>query len=312
MAKRRHQRPGVVWALAENQHGVVARAQLLDLGFSSNWIHHRIAKGRLHQVQRGVYAVGRPGLTRYGSWMAAVLSCGPEAALSHVSAAELWELASRPGQRIEVSVPEHSTRRRPGIAVHRRAAFGGTDLTRRHGIPVTTPTLTLIDLATCLNRDQLEAAINDADRLDLVDPETLRAAVDASVRRPGVAPLRKTLDRRTFTRTDTWLERRFLPIARRAGLPPPMTQQLVNGFRVDFYWPDLGLVVETDGLRHHRTPAQQARDRIRDQVHTASGLTPLRFTRAQIKFEPRHLERVLAAVAKRLLDAGTAAPDRVP
>jgi len=63
------------------------------------------------------------------------------------------------------------------------------------------------------------------------------------------------------------LERRFLPLARAAGLPPPRTGQHVNGFKVDSHWPDLGLVVETDGLRYHRTPAQQVRDHQRDQAH---------------------------------------------
>src|SRR4051794_12349880 len=75
-------------------------------------------------------------------------------------------------------------------------------------------------------------------------------------------------------------------MAARAGLPRPQTQIYLNGFRVDFYWPDLGLVVETDGLRYHRTPQQQARDRLRDQAHAASGLTPLRFTHAQADTTP--------------------------
>ncbi|MGH2589894.1 MAG: endonuclease domain-containing protein [Actinomycetota bacterium] len=118
--------------------------------------------------------------------------------------------------------------------------------------------------------------------------------------RPGIANLRATLDRRTFTLTDSELERRFLPLARRAGLPPPQTRQRVNGFRVDFYWPRLGLIVETDGLRYHRTPAQQARDRLRDQVHAAAGLTCLRFTRAQVRFEPGHVQATLSIVAGRL------------
>jgi very-short-patch-repair endonuclease len=151
-----------------------------------------------------------------------------------------------------------------------------------------------------LERDELEAAINEADKRDLIDPEALSAAVAAAPRRPGLGVLRETLDRRTFTRTDTWLERRFLPIARRVGLPPPLTQQWVNGFRVDFYWPDLGLVVETDGLRYHRTPAEQAQDRIRDQAHTAAGLTPLRFTRAQVRFDPEQVEAILGTVVRRL------------
>jgi very-short-patch-repair endonuclease len=117
---------------------------------------------------------------------------------------------------------------------------------------------------------------------------------------PGVAILRDTLDRRTFRLTDSELERRFLPLARQAGLPSPLTQQWVNGFRVDFYWPKLRLIVETDGLRYHRTPAQQAEDRLRDQVHAANGFTPLRFTRAQVRYEPGHVRETLAAVVERL------------
>ncbi len=108
------------------------------------------------------------------------------------------------------------------------------------------------------------------------------------------------LDCRTFTLTDSRLERLLLPLARSAGLSRPQTGAVVNGFRVDFYWPDIGLIVETDGLRYHRTPAQQARDRVRDQVHAAAGLTTLRFTHAQVAFDPGHVEATLTAVSRRL------------
>ena len=131
---------------------------------------------------------------------------------------------------------------------------------------------------------------------------------------PGVAVLRAVLDRRTFSLTDSELERRFGPIARRAGLPLPLTQRRVNGFRVDFYWPDLGLVVETDGLRYHRTPAQQTADLRRDQAHSAAGFTPLRFSHAQVTYESVYVESMLKDVAQRLKTAGApavaGAPDR--
>jgi very-short-patch-repair endonuclease len=273
---------------------------MLALGYSQQSIKHRIARGRLHPTFQGVYAVGRPQLTWHGRWMAAVLSCGPEAVLSHQSAAALWEIRPISGKEIEVSVPLHVSRHRPGIAVHRRRGLSGRDLTRHQAIPVTTPICTLVDIATRLERGRLEAAVNEADKRDLADPEKVRSALDELPRRPGVAALRETLDRRTFTLTDSELERRFLPIARRAGLLAPETGSLVNGFMVDFYWPDLRLVVETDGLRYHRTPAQQTRDRVRDQVHFAAGLTPIRFTRAQVWFEPDHVEATLAAAARRL------------
>src|SRR5919106_1863951 len=160
-----------VWALARRQHGVVARRQLLALGHSSDAIHHRIQRGLLHRVHLGVYAVGRPELTQEGTWMAAVLSCGPQACLSHLSAAGLWELRRAESGRIDVSVPAEQTHRRPGIAVHRRANLSALGVACHRGIPVTSPACTLIDLAACLGPDELEAAIKEADKRDLTDPE---------------------------------------------------------------------------------------------------------------------------------------------
>jgi len=173
-------------------------------------------------------------------------------------------------------------------------------VTAEYGLPVTRPIQTLIDLAPRLDRRGVERAINEADKYDLVHPPELRAALDARAGEPGVARLRHILDRRTFRLTKEELERRFLPLARKAGLPVPLTGQWVNEFEVDFYWPDLGLVVETDGLRYHRTPAEQARDRLRDQAHTAAGLVPLRFTHEQVRYEPGYVRSILAQTARRL------------
>jgi very-short-patch-repair endonuclease len=258
-----------------------------------------MAKGRLHMVMRGVYAVGRPELTIQGRWMAAVLACGPRAVLSHGSAAALWGIVPKRGGRIEVSVPPAYRRRQAGITAHRRS-LPDADVTVRDGIPVTRAVRTLIDLACRLDRGPLERSVNEADRLGLVDAEALRAALDHYRGQRGVARLRTLLDRRTFRMTDSELERSFLPLAADAGLPMPLTRQHLNGFRVDFFWPDLRLVVETDGLRYHRTPAQQARDRIRDQAHTAAGMTALRFTHEQVRYEPRYVLSTLTVVGRRL------------
>lgn len=235
--------------------------------------------------------------------MAAVLACGPDAVLSHRSAAALWGIRKNEGRSIGVSVRFPRDPRRAGIRVHRRRDLGPGEITQRLGIPVTSPACSLIDLATAVPTDGLEAAISEADKHGLTDPDRLRTEIDRSPRRPGAVTLRKLLDSRTFALTDSQLERRFLPLARAAGLPPPQTRSHVNGFRVDFFWPDLGLVVETDGLRYHRTPSQQARDRLRDQTHAAAGLTALRFTHAQVTREPAHVLETLRAVAQRLDDA---------
>jgi very-short-patch-repair endonuclease len=298
MATKRHQSSAEAqqaWALTRAQHGLVTRAQLASLGFTEAAIKHRIATGRLHRVARGVYVVGRAEVSRRGEWMAAILACGPGAVLSHDGAAALWEIRKDRARVIEVSV-RATVRRSPGVRVHRRSALAQADISCRDGIPVTSPACTLIDLAPRLGERAWETAVNEADKLDLIHPDELRDRLAALAGRPGVAHARRMLDRRAFRLTRSELERRFLALVRGAGLPLPQTGAIVAGFEVDFFWAELGLVVETDGLRYHRTPSEQARDRLRDQAHAAAGLTPLRFTHAQVRYQP---ERVISTLAAR-------------
>jgi Transcriptional regulator, AbiEi antitoxin/Protein of unknown function (DUF559) len=286
------------WEFARNQHGVVSRDQLVAIGYKRHAIDHRIRTGRLYPLHRGIYAVGRPHVTEHGRWMAGVLACGDGAIISHSSAAALWRIGPDERGVVELSLPSPFQRRRPGLRIHRRPPLKTRDMTREYGIPVTTPTQTLIDMSLRLDRPGVERMINEADKHNLVHPPQLRAALEARAGDKGVAKLRFILDRRTFRLTKEELERRFLPLAAKAGLPVPLTGRFVNEFEVDFFWPDLGLVVESDGLRYHRTPAEQARDRLRDQAHTAAGLTPLRFTHEQVRYEPEHVVAVLTATAR--------------
>src|SRR5829696_5014356 len=227
MDYRTRQSAAAVWTLAARQHGVIARHQLLGLGVHPQAIKHRVRKGRLHPIARGVYAVGRPQVTQHGKWLAAVLSCGSLAALSHFSAAALWGL--RPSQLIEVSIRSSSGRRRPGITIHRRPTLTAGEITTHAGIPVTTPTCTLIDVAARLGTAQLERAVNEADALDLVPVPDLRAALDELPSRPGSGALKKLLDRRAFRLTRSELEATFIPLAIRAGLSMPLTGQWLSG-----------------------------------------------------------------------------------
>ncbi len=174
-------------------------------------------------------------------------------------------------------------------------------------IPVTSPAQTLIDLAADGDRITVERMVDEADRLDLISPPELRIELDRHPGQRGVARLKTWLDRRTFRLTRSRLERLFLPLARDVGLPVPETKVWVNGFEVDFFWPDLLFVVETDSLRHHRTPAQQTRDHRRDQAHAVAGFTSLRFTHEQVRYEPEYVRAVLGDVARRLLGSGKAA-----
>lgn len=288
------------WSLVRRQHGVVTRAQLLGLGFSTKAIEHRLATGRLYPAARGVYLVGWNRMTPERRWMVAVLACGETACLSHRSAAELWGISREEPCRIDVTVRRHAEAKRPGIRLHSRAALPRSQVTMRNGIPLTTPIQTLIDISLEVTSSELERSVNDADKLDLIDPERLRRALDARAGEPGVKPLRITLDKHTFRLSDSELEIHFRPIAAAAGVPVELTKQIVNGFEVDFYWPSLRLVVETDGWRYHRTPAAQTRDAKRDNAHVASGLTRLRFTHWQVKHERAYVQRILGKTAANL------------
>lgn len=288
------------WELAGKQQGLIARRQLLALGFRSRAIEHRIQRRRLHPVARGVYAVGWPQLTERRRWMAAVLTCGEGAALSHRSAAALLGIGIEQPGLVDVSVRRRCELRRPGMRIRGRPTLVAADITLLDDIPVTSAVRTLIDMAAELGPIATERAVNDADKRDLVDPETLRLALDNHAGEPGVRPLRELLDRLTFRLSDSDLEIYFRPIAASAGLPSPLSKQWVNGFEVDFFWPELGLVVETDGLRYHRTPSAQKRDARRDRTHTLAGMTPLRFTHYEIRYESRHVRGDLSKAAAML------------
>jgi very-short-patch-repair endonuclease len=237
--------------------------------------------------------------------MAAVLACGGAgiAALSHSSAAALFKIGVERASGIEISRRSPDPVRVPGIRVHRRPAVRDGWYGFYEGIPITSPEQTLIDLATRHGTPGMERAMNEADHLGLVRTDDLRKALERHPGEPGVARLRAIIDRATFRYTRSELERAFLPLAVQAGLPSPSTSVYVNGHEVDFFFPELGWVVEADSLTYHRTAAHQKTDHERDQAHTAAGLTTLRFTHGQIKFEPDRVVRTLRATAAHRLRA---------
>ena len=295
---------GPVWRLAARQHGVISHKQLRELGYSAQSIKYRITRGRLHCLFRGVYAVGRPELTQHGWWMAAALACGEGAVISHVDAAALWGFRPKRGGSIHVSVPRSLRSRPSGLVVHRRSTLAARELTRRRGIAVTRPAATIVDIAATEPEQRLERAINEADQQGVIRFGVLLRELERTPRRPGLGRVKRLVLRHSFRLTRSELERLFLPITQSAGLSVPETRAIVNGVEVDFFWPDLGLVVEADSLTYHRTPVKQTRDVARDHKHFANDIVPLRFTHWQIARQPEYVEAILRAVATRLAEKG--------
>jgi hypothetical protein len=281
----------VVAALAGRQHGVVDHSQLLALGVSNDMILGWVRAGRLHRLHRGVYALGHLELTTQGRFLAAVFACGPGAALSHESAAVLWRLRERRGPRIDVTVPTPGGRKRRRLVIVHRGRLEPEEVATKDGIPVTTPTRTVIDLADVLSPRGLERTLDEAAYLGL----DLSDLSPRSGRR-GAGKLAAVLAEHdagsTWTRSE--LEERMLALCRKAALPQPLVNEGVAGREVDFYWPEQRLVVETDGWRAHRGRGAFERDRMKDAELVELDLRPIRITRARLARQPDAVATQLA------------------
>ena len=288
----------IIEELAKRQHGVVSRAQLLAAGMGAHTIDNGVKRGRLRRVHRGVYRVGPPVAPR-ATTMAAVLACGPEAAVGYGSAAGLWGLRSAPppSAPVDVVVPGAGRARRPGIRVHRARDLRAADVTCVDRIPVTRPARTLFDLAPSLTARQLERAWARAEREGLVRPDELMALVARAPQRRGAVLLRALCEagaEPAHTRSEA--EERLLALIARGGLPRPEVNVRVAGYEVDFLWRAAGVVVEVDGFAYHGSRTRFEADRRRDGDLSAAGLRVLRFTWRQIVEEPEVTLVTLAQV----------------
>jgi very-short-patch-repair endonuclease len=269
-------------AVAGAQYGVIARAQLIDLGVGYRAVDHRVAQGRLHPVYRGVFAVGHNVLTRDGVWLAAVLAAGPAAVLSHRSAAALWAIRGDRRRDVDVIAPRRV--RRPHIAA-RHIVLPPDEVTIHHDIPVTTVARTLFDLAGVLTPQQLEAAITEAEGQRLTSPTSLADLVARHPQHRGVAALEAILrDAGEIgnTRTRSELEIDLLALVDAHNLPRPRTNATVEGKEVDAAWPEQRLVVELDSFGIHTTRRSFEADRARDRALTVAGWRVVRITWRQL------------------------------
>ncbi len=237
--------------------------------------------------------------------MAAVLACGPGAVLSHRSAAAHWGIRQSERPVTDVSSPLRRGRNLEGIDAHRGGSLTEREITRLRGIPCTTPSRTLLDIATVIRTTALIRAIDQAERLRLFDGNELEALMERAIGHRGVPALRAALAEfpaePAFTRSE--LERRFLDLCQRAGIPVPRVNAGVEAggesFEVDFLWSERRLIVETDGYRFHSSPRAFEADRHREQVLAMAGWRVVRFSWRQVTEGPEAVETTLKVLLGR-------------
>ncbi|WP_205698506.1 type IV toxin-antitoxin system AbiEi family antitoxin [Conexibacter sp. SYSU D00693] len=279
--------------IARRQHALITTAQLRDLGWGRGAIQHAVAQRWLHRVHVGVFSV-TPVLTPHARWLAATLASN--GVLSHESAAALHGLAPQRRPQVDVIALGRADGR-PGIVVHRAKVLTPSDRTRRHGIPVTSPTRTLVDLAAQWERGRLlDLAMELLHRRQLDVSRVLEAR---ALRRPGARSLDALLEQ-LDEGTRSKLERTFFALCRHGGLPRPATQhRLAKGHHVDFAWPERRVAVETDSWTWHGNVRQWNRDHDRDARAVARGWQVLRFTRVQVEEQPVAVLSALRAALER-------------
>jgi very-short-patch-repair endonuclease len=273
-------------SLAPRQHGHVTRAQLLGMGLTKRAITYRIEVGELVPVHAGVYAVGYARLEPIAKAAAAVLACGDGAALSHSSAASLWGMRKRWEDPIEVTVL--TDRKRAGIRTWRRRVLPPEDIRHHHGIPVTSPARTALDIAPQLTARALARAVNEARLAGYLHQSELNDVLTRNPRHPGATAIQQLIGK-DLTRSE--LEDDFVAFAERFGLPKPVMNARVAGYEVDALFAQQRVIVELDGYEFHKDRGSFESDRERDAITLQAGYPTVRITRRRIH---HHAEREAA------------------
>lgn len=280
-------------AIAGRQHGMVARWQLLELGWSRDVIKRRIARGALHPLHRGVYAYGHRAITVESRWMAATLAFGPDAVLSHRSAGQLLGLVPRSRIRPEVTRPRHAAGR-PHLVIH-QAVLPGDEVVRVRGIPVTSVPRTILDLAATRSEREVERAWDQMEFQGHTDVLSVPDLLQRYPRRKGSPLLTRLASRKTLpvgiTRND--FEEAFLALIDHQGLPRPRMNAHVElrgrFYEIDAFWEQQRVAIELDGGAAHTTSKAFDDDRERDRILTAERFTTTRVTWHHLHDKPQEV-----------------------
>jgi very-short-patch-repair endonuclease len=266
----------------------VSMEQLRELGFTRNQVEWRLANDRLLRLHRGVYAVGHTRLSDRGLLLAALLAAGPDAFLSHRTAAAVMGYQRLYRRGIEVTVPGvRSVAGRKGLTLHRTTALDEADVQVRNGLRVSAPARMLIERAGQESAKTLEGLVSHSVQKRLLRLDTpsglatLEAALKRHPRYPGNARLKTVLA--GYRRTEdckSELERAFdrKVLRPHPTIPPPERNVVVGGWEIDRLWRKQRLAVELDGRPYHVAVREMERDRRKDVSLQRLGIRPVRFT----------------------------------
>ncbi len=252
-------------------------------------IEARISRGQLRRVHWGVYAVGHRPMSRESRWMAAVLSAGRGAVLSHRSAGALWRILPTMSIAPEVTRPTRFESK-SGLRAH-CGLVRPDEITCLDGIPVTSAPRTMLDVAELSTMHQLEKALNELEVRGITDKLSIPDLLERYPRKRGSAKLRVLLADEAAVRgvTRKELEARFAKLLDSTDLPRPRLNAdvAVRGrfYEADCLWAEQRVIIELDGRAVHGTGRAFEKDRERDRILQAEGWRGARITWLQLRDE---------------------------
>ena len=209
--------------IARQNHGVVSIGDARARGVSAVQAHRWVERGALDRIgRRGLTFPGQPQTWKM-SLRSALINVGPQAVVSHRSAARLLQFEGFDEGPIELVVPRQlRNRSTEGVVVHSGVLLA-IDRAEVGGFPCTRAARTIVDLAGSCSRRELENAIDSAVANRLVSVECLQRRL-ALLRHSGRSGVRLLDDLLPDSGETNRLERRFLQMCRQAGLPRPACQ----------------------------------------------------------------------------------------
>lgn len=299
-----HERERILQRYAASQHAAVARRQLRRDGLTDGQIDHQVAIGRLIGLFDGVYRISGAPITWNQQMLAACLYTHGDA--SHRAASSVWGVDG-PIAPYELTVGPRRGFRHPGLVLHRTNTLTARDLTRRHGIPVTNPLRTLVDLGAVAGHDIVADALDSLTSRRIITIAGARAYRErlAGHGRRGVGVLGDILDNRALgdQPADGMLEPTMAELCRRYAIPMPAFQVWVfvggKWRRMDFADVTEMIDFEVDGYEHHGGNHRNwENDLDRDAELTAAGWQVVRFSWTAVNHRPARVARQITEIRR--------------
>jgi len=272
-------------------HGIASRRDLIQLGLTSDQIRHLVRSGRCERVAKGIYRLLAFPWS-FESRASAACAVAPDVFVSHRSAGRIWGLRKCHVDRLEVACPGPAKRVVLDAIVHRSHLIGPEDVIQREdGIRLSSVPRTVFDLALVLTDNQLESVIEQVLKDGLTDAPALVGIGDRLRQRgrEGSARFGRVLGERPadVRPVESDLELRVDRALRRAGIAPAIRQHefVLSGgkrIRVDFYWPDVAIVLEVDHSTWHSDRSAVDVDKARDRRLSLMGITTVRVTERDV------------------------------